>query len=266
MIGILFPGDEIENELENYEIEHSERSEILEKAMNSDTLEIPVTNYIESKTKVHSVELKDFEPSFHTLEDLLKLIKTDHLSTMASKIFKEGCKTYYDVFSKFIWDTGLAKSVSAYVEMTTNKQYTQRYYPIPIKARDEVGKILKNMLDLNIIRYSTDDDKEQFINCLMITKRKNNKIRLILDNRLCNAHSKTIEAQYPTNLEILANIPKNVKYITSLDLAISFHSIPIERSSQHAFSFYNEKKKKCYIHAYQMGTKTLRTFYKRFFK
>ena len=145
--------------------------------------------------------MKDFEPTFNSIEELLRIIDISHLPQESKTKFENCCKMYYNVYSKHTWDIGRSKSTTAFVELTTNKQVTQKFYPIPANAQSEVNEILDELLKNGVIREARLDEESQFLNCLLITKRKNGKLRILLDSRLVNIHSKTIQAQFSTNLK-----------------------------------------------------------------
>ena len=158
--------------------------------MKGGTLDIPVSNYIDVNNRVQSIEMKNFEPSFNTADELFNILETSHLpSHSVSKIY-ECCEKYFDAFSRHDFDSGRSKSTTAFVELTTNKQVTQKFYPIPQNAQNEVDAILEQLIKNNIIREAELDEQSQFINCLLITRKKSGKIRLLLDSRICNIHSK----------------------------------------------------------------------------
>ena len=116
------------------------------------------------------------------------------------------------------------------------------------------------MLELGVIREANINERSPFVNCLLVTRKKNNKLRLLLDTRIVNIHSKPIQAHFATNVEILASIPKNVKYISMLDLSSAFHSIPIEQSSQKCFGFFDHKKRRLQYTVLPMGFKNSPVF------
>ena len=111
------------------------------------------------------------------------------------------------------------------------------------------------MLQIGVIKESDPNERSQFVNCLLVTRRKNKKLRILLDSRLVNIHSRTIQATFSTNIEILASIPSNVKYISVLDLANAFYSIPVEKKSQNYFSFFDHKKRRLQFTVLPQGFK-----------
>ena len=187
-----------------------------------------MSHYIENAAKIQKIDLKDFEPTFSNLEELIQLIDINHLSNESIKMFKDCCKNYYNAFAKFVWDIGHCKSTTAHVETITNKPVSQKYYLIPKNVENQVEQILDQLLKHGVIREARINEPSQFVNCLLITRRKNNKIRLLLDSRLVNIHTKTIQSQYTSNFEIVTGIPQNAVAISSIDLSNAYFALAID--------------------------------------
>ena len=88
--------------------------------------------------------MKDFDLYFRTPEELISLIDMDHLSVESKKMMKDCCRRLYQLFSKHVWDCGKIKD-EAYIELNTEKQYTQKYYPIPKSVQPQVNEILNEL-------------------------------------------------------------------------------------------------------------------------
>ena len=97
----------------------------------------------------------------------------------------------------------------------TNDVITQRFYPIPQNAQKEVEEILDELEKHNVIREARLNEKSQFVNCLLITNRKSGKKRVLLDSRITNNNSKTINSHFSTNFEVISSIPKGTVAITT---------------------------------------------------
>ena len=70
---------EIEDVLRNYSIDDENKEEYRQQAIKKGTLDIPVSNYIDIGNKVQSIEMKDLESTFNTVDELFNIIETNHL-------------------------------------------------------------------------------------------------------------------------------------------------------------------------------------------
>ena len=117
----------------------------------------------------------------------------------------------------------------------------RRTYPIPMKYEEQVEKEIKRMLDNDVIERSNSN----FLNPLVVVKKKNDEIRLCLDMRNLNS---VVEKDFdcaPTADELFTKC-EGAKYLTKLDLTSSFWQIPIRESDRKYTAFLY--KNKCYQH------------------
>ena len=146
-------------------------------------------------------------------------------------MMEDCCKRLYPLFSKGVWDCGKIKD-EAYVSLYTDKQYSQKYYPIQKSVQPQVKEILDELKKQGVIRNIEKDEPCQFINCLLIGKRKDSSaIRIIADLRLTNLFTRPIQTAYTSPFELLANISNSAKVLTILDLKNAYLSIPIEKKA-----------------------------------
>ena len=161
---------------DEFSIDDQDKELFFKDATEKQTLEIPISNYINNNSKVQSIEMEDFKNTFTTVEQLIQLIGIDHLPSALQSKFTQCCKDNLHVFSKFQWDVGRSKSTTAFVELTTDRQITQKFYPIQPNVQSEVEEILEKMLQIGVIKESDPNERSQFVNCLLVTRRKNKKI------------------------------------------------------------------------------------------
>ena len=199
--------------------------------------------------------MDDFKPLFNNVDELTELISIKHLPPDTKHRFIDYCRKNMRVFSKHLWDIGRSKSTTAYVELTTNEEVTQRFYPIPQNAQKEVEEILNELEKNNVIREAKPNEKSQFVNCLLITNRKSGKKRVLLDARLANIYTRTIPAHFSMNFEVISSIPKGTVAITTLDISSAFFCIPTDEDSQHCFSFYDHRHRKYMFQVCPQGLK-----------
>lgn len=105
--------------------------------------------------------------------------------------------------------------------------YNAKTYPIPFAYRKQVAEEIKAMLSQGIIERS----KTNFINPVVIVKKKDNSIRLCLDARKINQITSPIYDK-PVNIEsIIGRLKTNYIY-SKLDLKNSFWLIRLKEKSR----------------------------------
>lgn len=108
-----------------------------------------------------------------------------------------------------------------------SKPFKYKNYPIPYNYRAKVNKEINNMLKDNIIEPA----KTNYINPLVVVKKKDDTIRLCLDARLLNQITKA-QFDAPQNIDsMLSRIGKNTIF-SKLDLKNSFWLIPLDENSR----------------------------------
>lgn len=109
------------------------------------------------------------------------------------------------------------------LEVNESEPYNSRTYPIPYKHRDQVKKELELMLKEGIIEKS----QTNFINPIVIVKKKNDSIRICLDARKVNQITSP-QYEKPINIESIIGCLKSDNLYTKLDLRNSFWLIPLD--------------------------------------
>ena len=193
---ILFPKatkKELKSEfaeiLNTYDIPKDEKEQILQESLNKQELNIPISHYIQNSTSVQSFEMKDFEPSFTTVNEMIAIMNITHLTKESQNLLKKYCSKYFDNFSKFVWDSGNVTHTTAYIEINTNKPVNQKYYPIAKNAENEIEKIIDKLFDLKVLRYVKPEEPSQFLtNCFAIKRQNKKHWRFLMDAWAVNDH------------------------------------------------------------------------------
>jgi hypothetical protein len=79
---------------------------------------------------------------------------------------------------------GCANNIKMDIEIDSSKPRIQKYYPLPLNVRDGVRKILDQMVEYGILRECPEPSN--FVSNLLVTKKRNGDIRILLDSRLLN--------------------------------------------------------------------------------
>ena len=102
------------------------------------------------------------------------------------------------------------------IEVTKESKFICRTYPIPKAYQQQVDAEIQQMLKNQIIERSDSD----FLNPLVVVKKKTGVIRLCLDMRNINIITKKIYDCEP-NADSLLIKCQGVQYMTRLDLTLS---------------------------------------------
>lgn len=115
--------------------------------------------------------------------------------------------------------------------------YHKKPYPIPLKFRDRMRKVIDRMLEQDIIEKSDSI----YISPLALTLKKNGGIRTNLDARELNERIEDDFVGPETMDEILAQCD-GVKFMSSLDLIMSFWQVKLadEYKKYTAFQIFGE--------------------------
>ena len=108
-----------------------------------------------------------------------------------------------------------------------------------MKYEEQVEKEIRRMLDNDIIEWSNSN----FLNPLVVVKKKNDEIQLRLDKRNLNSFVEKDFDCAPMADELFTQC-EGAKYLTKLDLISSFWQIPIRVSDRKYTAFLY--KNKCY--------------------
>ena len=119
----------------------------------------------------------------YNLEDELKL---DHLPAFHRKqLFDLLLNKHRAVFSKNDIDIGTTHILKHKIDVGDNKPIAVPYRPVPHHYRDEVDKLLKQLLKIGVIGYSKGSPWAS--NMVIVRKKDTNKIRVCVDYRAVNS-------------------------------------------------------------------------------
>lgn len=105
--------------------------------------------------------------------------------------------------------------------------------PIPFALQEELDQEINALLDEGIIEKIGTAD---WISPIVLTKRKNGKIRLCVDLRSVNQN--IVQMRYPLpNIETLLASVKDANYVTKLDLKSAYHQLPLHEDTKKLMAF-----------------------------
>lgn len=105
---------------------------------------------------------------------------------------------------------------------------------VPIALRESLQKELDNMVQQGIIEKI--EEPAEWVNSMVITKKKNNKLRICIDPRYLNRFIMKQHKQLPTIDDIVDNLSGS-KYFTKLDCSSGFWTVPLDSASSKLCTF-----------------------------
>jgi hypothetical protein len=204
-----------------------------------------MTSFVESQETV-----SEFYPK--NLDDVPfdEKFKLDHLSPEDKAYALKQFRQVAEVFSTHDYDLGKAKDFEMDIEIDATKPRIQKYYPLPFKVREEFRLALDQMLHYGIIR--TCDEASLFCSNLLVTRRKNGQLRILLDGRLLNNATIRMPMCLVTNYETYAHLDQK-PFVSVMDMSHSFFQIPLAEKAQPLTAFFSEAhgKRFCFTRAPQ---------------
>jgi hypothetical protein len=181
-----------------------------------------MSQLISGSPSVTEMKLQKTEP--WPIEEFEKQFDSQHLPQKiqkhAFKVFKKRKKN----FCRHEMDIGCANDIEMDMEIDSSKPRIQKYYPLPLNVREGVRKILDQMLEYSILRECPEPSN--FVSNLLVTKKQNSDIRILLDGRLLN--NATIQATVLVSpIEVFAHAAQKA-YISTIDISNAFFQIPIK--------------------------------------
>jgi transposase InsO family protein len=139
---------------------------------------------------------------------------------------------YRRVFSE---KPGMVNCYEHTIHVKSEKFFVNRSYPVPFAHRDAVQQQLDRMIEWGIIEKCSTP----YINPLIVVVKKDQSVRLCLDARQLNTQL-IPENDTPKVPEELLQSPRNVQWMTTLDLVSSYWQIPLSAESKQYTGFkYN---------------------------
>lgn len=191
-----------------------------ERILKIDGSTIPIIKLNGKRAEVHTMGQTMYEVNcFDSPENFNLICPTKYQRTVQNIMHK-----YKSLIN---YEPRFATGYVHHLKVDETKAFKCKVYPIPYNHREQVNLEIQNMLDSNIIETS----KTNYINPLVIVKKKNSTIRLCLDARKLNEITKS-QFDAPQAIDsMLARIGKNAVF-TKLDLKNSFWLIPLAEQSR----------------------------------
>ena len=221
---------------------HTEKQELLEDFDTKGAMALSPSYLME---KHHTlVEMTSTNDTPVTDEELITQIDIKHLSPEHQQLTKDIFQENIKVLARHEWDIPANSHIVADIELkeeATQQCTNCKYYPLNPQIREEVDKVLEQMIKYGILERTTKPSP--IISNLLCVKKKTGKPRIILDSRIINSNVKKIPCPI-SHINTVFTHFSGKDWITSLDVSNAYFSIPIKRQKIPLFSFYNARKQR----------------------
>jgi hypothetical protein len=200
-----------------------------------------MSQVIKDTPSVTEMKLQKTNP--WTDQELEQQFDLDHLPLKSRKQTIKTFKKHIDIFSRHEMDIGCATDVEMDIEIDNSKPKIQKYYPLPVNVRQGVRKILDQILEYGVLRECPEPSN--FVGYLLVTKKHNGDICILLDGRLLNNATIRKATVLVSPIEDFAHAAQKA-YISAIDILNAFFQIPIKFEQQCYTAFYSDAHGKCY--------------------
>ena len=227
----------------------NEKTEEFEKFLKTGSFTKPMTSYVESRPSITEFYYKDI-PKVETDKEFEDKFNLNHLNPQDKQYALKKFHQLREVFSKHDYDLGKARDFEMDIEVDTKAPRIQKYFPLPYRVRDEFRKALDQMIEYGIIREC--NEPSLFCSNLLVTRRKNGQLRILLDGRLLNSATVRKPMCLVTTYETYAHLAQK-KHVSVMDMSHSFFQIPLSKQAQPLTAFFSEAhgKRFCFTRAPQ---------------
>lgn len=157
-----------------------------------------------------------------TLSDL----NVGNLSNCQNANLLKLLNNFSHLFAKDTKDLGCTDLIKMHIQTTTSQPVFCKPYRLSFKENEIVHEKINDLLDAGIIRESMSD----YASPVVLVKKKGGDYRLCVDYRALNA--RTVKDRYPLpHIEDQVGRLAGKTFFTTLDLAQSYHQVPIDEES-----------------------------------
>ena len=205
---------------ENFLYLHENWSENFDTGMENNTFHTPDSNinFISDRSSKDNIEINSITspPNYNGF------IINENLSDSQKIELKNILNEFSSIFCDNLSDLKPSKVGYHQIRSGDRGPLCLSPQPLPPKYRDEVRSQISDMLKAGIIQ----ECKSEWASAIVVTKRKNNKIRIVYDYRLLN--KLVTPDKFP--LPLISNtidIMSNCCYFTHIDLFSGYHQIKL---------------------------------------
>ena len=202
-----------------------------------------MTKEVEDKASLTEMYLKSTVPVKDC--DFEKQFDIEHMSPRYREIIFKMLRKNIGAFSKHACDLGCAVGIEMDIPLLTKEPHIQKYVPIPHAIRPQLRAVLDQMIQFGIIREC--DEPSLFCSNLLVTRKKDGSIRVLLDGRLLNHYMQRLPVNLVSHAELYYHLVQK-RWVTVMDLSDSFFQMMLKEECQPLTAFFSEAhgKRYCY--------------------
>jgi hypothetical protein len=193
-----------------------------------------MTKIIEEREAITEYKLEKTDPISD--EEWSKQFDLAHLTDFQKQKALETFAQNKQAFSTHVRDLGCTDMVEMDIELTTNQNLFQQYRPVPYALKEQIVKILDQLLQYGIIREC--DEPSPIVSNLLACKKKDDSVRILLDGRLLNIYSKKMAQNQVSQNELETHL-SDADMASTVDLSDAFFQLPLALRSQAYTAFYS---------------------------
>ena len=220
---------------EDPHLTEDEKYQAFKEYLDTGEYTMPMSSYIDKSPSITEMKYTEIKP--WTDEEFDQQFDIGHLHHHQRRQTLEILRRHKQVFSRHEFDIGCSKSIEMTIDIDKTKPRIQKYYPLPYPAREPTRKALDQLLEFNVLRVCPEPSL--FVSNLLVTRKKNDDIRVLLDGRLLNDATIRNPTSLVAPLEIFA-ILVHKTHVTILDVSNAFFQIPISKECQPLTAFFSE--------------------------
>jgi len=229
-------------------LDNNEKEQACMEYLQSGKYTKSMSQLIIDSPSVTQMKLQKMEP--WPLDEFDKKIDLQHLPQKSQKHALKVFKKKINIFCRHEMDIGCANDIKMDIEIDSSKPRIQTYYPLPLNVRDGVRKILDQMVEYGILRECPEPSN--FVSNLLVTKKRNGNIRILLYCRLLNNATIRKATALVSPIKVFAHAAQKA-YISTINILNAFFQIPIKYEHQCYTAFYSDAhgKRYCFTRAPQ---------------
>jgi hypothetical protein len=192
------------------------------------------SSVIEEGRTIQQLETSEEPPL--TDEDIMRKLKTAHLSYHQASMLKALVKDNLDCFARHPLDVSFTDIIKGEVDVKDKMPvFSMKYQSLPLGTKDEVQEILAAFQKAGVIEPFYGD--APYVQNIMTTKKKSGKLRLLLDSRLCNLVTTKRVCTVTSQEDLISTLA--VKGLATIwDIVNAYYNIRLTDEAKKYFVFY----------------------------
>ena len=180
--------------------------------------------------RLHQVSVEIPETSED--EEFLQSFTYSHLDSGDTQRLEAFLLANRDLFAMNTSEMGCTNVVTHKMELDDETPFKEKFRPIPPGSYQEVRQHIAELLSAGVVKES----KSPFASNMVLVRKKDGSLRLCVDYRKLNAHTKKDAYSIP-RIDTLIDSLKGATYFASLDLFAGYHQVQVDENHQERTAF-----------------------------